>query len=180
MNQSSRSPRLPLFVTNEMALPSGETAQPRAWSRSFAGASPSTDTDQTLDVSELHSFHSSVAGYALTRNLALSGNQPVIPHFTCWPFSSSGSATVRVSPVSRSLSCIPRVSLYARYLPSGEIAPPITGFSLEFVVSCRNFISGATAIVFGGRFSSNNKDPRTRTIATPRPAAQARGRRFGA
>src|SRR6266566_8443460 len=62
MSQISRSPSLPLFVPNETNEPSGETAQATAWSRSFVGAPPSTETAQIPVVTELHSFHSSVEG----------------------------------------------------------------------------------------------------------------------
>jgi len=37
---------------------------------------------------------------------------------------------------------MPLVSLNAKYLPSGEIAPLFTGLSEELMVSCRSFRSG--------------------------------------
>src|SRR5260370_39157780 len=55
---------------------------------------------------------------------------------------ASGGGTARVSPVARSSRCMPLVSLNAKYLPSGEIAPLFTGLSEELMVSCRSFRSG--------------------------------------
>src|SRR5258706_16433410 len=112
MNQISCSPSLPLLVANEIVVPSGEIAQPRACSRSLVGSSPSTETAQMLAVAELQSEDSSVEGSTLTMNLVLSGNQGsrFTSHFTLLSFSASGLGTVRVSPVSMNLTCSPRVS----------------------------------------------------------------------
>ena len=78
----------------------------------------------------------------------LSGNHgallalAVISQLTFLPLSASGSGTARVSPVSMFLMYIPFMSVYARYLPSGEIAPLVTRLSVELLVSCRSFRSG--------------------------------------
>ena len=65
--EDRRGDAVVLFMTvvgtpNEMVEPSGEIAQPTLWSRSFVGTSPSTDTAQTLVLTEPHSFHSAVEG----------------------------------------------------------------------------------------------------------------------
>src|SRR5215471_1144222 len=78
-------------------------------------------------------------GFALTRKRVLSGNQAAMVHSTGTPLSGSGSGTVLVSPVS-----ITRIlifiwfSMKAKYLPSGEIALLVTGFSAELTVSSVN------------------------------------------
>src|SRR5215831_3364476 len=115
MSQISRSPNLPLLAAKEIVDPSGEIAQPRAWSRSFVGAPPSTETSHILAVAELTSSHSSVDKYAPATIRVLSGNQPTTPHFALRFFICSGLGTVRDSPVAMTLRYIPLMSLYARY-----------------------------------------------------------------
>src|SRR5215469_2389342 len=76
---------------------------------------------------------------ALTMKRVLSGNQAAMVHSTGTSLSDSGSGTVRVSPVSitRILIFI-ALSVKAKYLPSGEMALLVTGFSAEFTVSSVN------------------------------------------
>jgi hypothetical protein len=72
---------------------------------------------------------------AFTRNLVPSGNQEAMRQSTDLPLSDSGSETVCVSPVLRSLILIFFIwSVKAKYFPSGEIALLVTGLSMEFAV----------------------------------------------
>src|SRR5437870_12734045 len=133
-----------MFVPNEIEEPSDETDHATALSLSLRGASPRTETSQIVVVRDDQPLGPSNAGWELTRNLLLSGNQAVeiISQSTSSFLSPCGSGTAWTSPVSRSLICIPLKSVYARYFPSGEIAPVFTRISEELVVSCRSLRSG--------------------------------------
>src|SRR5271168_3462396 len=81
--QISRSPNLLSFLPKAIALPSGETAHATALSRTLRGEPPCTETVQMLDVFDEKSVGFSLAGWALARNLVLSGNHALEPisHF---------------------------------------------------------------------------------------------------
>src|SRR5579859_456455 len=173
ISQISRSPYLPMLVPKAIDEPSGDTDQPRALSRSLCGAPPLTANIQTLLVCDDHSLPFSSTGCALAINRVLSGNQEAwrISQFTPAPLGKSGGGTVRTSPVSTIWICIPLVSLNARYFPSGEIAPPCTGFSGELKVSCRSFSSGRAA---RGRFLIHTTVETTRMAKIPAAAPNQR------
>src|SRR5215831_13700891 len=56
-----------------------------------------------------------------------------------------GTESVRVSPVSIRRMRIAVESLYATYLPSGEMAANTTGSSIGFVVICLSVTVGVSA-----------------------------------
>src|SRR5580704_8468466 len=167
ISQISRSPSFPLFVPKLIKVPSGETEYASALSRSFRGAAPpGTETSQTLLVCDDQEPGLSLAGWALATNTVLSGNHvPGISQLTSLPSSSFGWGMTRVSPVATSWARIPFALLYARYFPSGEIAPVSTRFSKELCVSCRPFNSR------GGSPERSRTLPNQRTALTISSAA---------
>src|SRR5262249_22768710 len=144
ISQTSRSPNRLSLVPKTIEESVGETDHPTALSRSFRGALPRAETIQIVVFLEPETLGSIPDKCELAMNRELSGNQPLgtISQSKSLFLNPSGLGTTRVSPVAMSLTYIPLLSAYARYFPSGEIAPLVTGFSKELTVSCFNLTSG--------------------------------------
>src|SRR6266446_1984202 len=127
------------------------------------------ETIQMLVPSDFQLLASPPGGCVLTRNLVPSGNHEPISQSTQAFLSSSACGTVRVSPLSMSLMCIPSLSVYARYLPSGEIVPVFTVLSRELLVSCLSFNSNGGFLAADWRLAYQRATPamnsRTTTAA---------------
>src|SRR5260370_5588548 len=124
------------------------------------------ETTQMLVPSDVQLLASPPGGWVLTRTLVPSGNHEPISQSTQAFLSSSGCGTVRVSPLSMSLICIPSLSVYARYLPSGEIVPVFTVFSMELVVSCRSFNSNGGFLAADWRLANQRAALTTSSTTT--------------
>src|SRR5262249_50309860 len=133
------------FVPNAMVEPSGDTSHAYALSRSFRGTPPRTGTIHVLVRAENHSSPLTGVGCERARNFWLSGNHAPTSQTRFSLADSSGWGTDCASSLPTSLMCMPCRSVNARYFPSGEILPPLIGFSGELSVSWVSFTSGRPA-----------------------------------
>jgi hypothetical protein len=107
--------------------------QPSASSRSLWGG------PATMEIT--HVLNCNPPSVAVAMNLLPLGNHAFGHQPERSGAGAGGCGISRVSPVARSVKCIPNWSLYARYFPSGETMPWSTAFSLGFAVSRRSFSS---------------------------------------